>query len=645
MVFGGRLRACWQLITALAAFAIAVGVLAPTAVSADDGPVSQTEMVVVERTDDGGLEVRTYTVSSSTAGAFSASAASDPDVLVVEPNATVQAFVNDPYRGSQWALDRLDFEGAWPTTDGSGVIVAVIDTGVRATHEDLAGRVIPGNDFVDPGGDGTLADHYHGSHVAGIIAANANNGLGVAGGAPGVQILPVRVLNSVGTGSTADVAAGIIWAVDNGADVLNLSLGSTFDSSTLRAAVDYAEANDVVVIAAAGNSGHLDNPITFPAAIDEVIAVGSTASNDTRSYFSNHGSWVDIAGPGSGIYSLHGNGDQLYASSSGTSMAAPYVAAAAALVRAAVPELTASQVRDVLGVTAIDLGPAGRDHEFGEGLVDPLAAIVGGLAGPDSQWGTAPLIAEDYQLLTSFGRVIRPGTLGAASFQPALNQPVVGGTPTPSGEGHWLVAQDGGIFAYGDAGYFGSAGNIALAQPIVGMASTPTGNGYWMVGEDGGIFSYGDAAFHGSAGDIWLAQPIVGMASTPTGSGYWLVARDGGIFTFGDATYLGSMGAVALNQPIVGMASTPTGNGYWLVARDGGIFTFGDAAYLGSTGAIALNQPVVGMASSTTGYGYWLAAEDGGIFTFGDATWGGSLAGQLDPGEMVVGLIHDELDA
>jgi len=601
MVLGGRLRVLRRLITALVAVIVPLGALATTA-SADGSPASQTEMVVVERTEDGGLEVRTYTVNSSGAGSFSASAAADPDVLVVEPNATVQAFVNDPYRSSQWALDRLDFEGAWATTDGAGVIVAVIDTGVRATHEDLAGRVIQGNDFVNPGGDGTLADHYHGSHVAGIIAASANNGLGIAGGAPGVQILPVRVLNSMGTGSTADVAAGIIWAVDNGADIINLSLGSTFDSGSLRAAVDYAESNNVVVIAAAGNSGHLDNPITFPAAIDDVVAVSSTASTDTRSYFSNFGSWVDVAGPGSGIYSLHGGGDQLYANSSGTSMATPYVAAVAALGRAAVPGLTAGQVREVLGATSIDLGAVGRDDEFGEGLVDPTAAVLGAIAGPDSEWGNAPLIAEDYQLLTSFGRVIRPGALNAAKVQPTLNEQVVGGTPTPTGFGHWLVAGDGGIFAYGDAGYYGSAGDIALAQPIVGMAATPTGEGYWMVGQDGGIFSYGDATYHGSTGNI------------------------------------------ALNQPIVGMASTPTGNGYWLVARDGGIFTFGDATYHGSTGNIALNQPIVGMAASPTGYGYWLAAEDGGIFTFGDATWGGSLAGQLDPGETVVGMIHDELE-
>ena len=116
------------------------------------------------------------------------------------------------------------------------------------------------------------------------------------------------------------------------------------------------------------------------------------------------------------------------------------------------------------------------------------------------------------------------------------------------------------------------------------MAATPTGNGYWLVASDGGIFTFGDAAFYGSTGAITLNQPIVGMAATPTGNGYWLVAADGGIFTFGDAAFHGSTGGIRLNQPIVGMAATPTGNGYWLVASDGGIFTFGDAAFYGSTG-------------------------------------------------------------
>jgi type VII secretion-associated serine protease mycosin len=639
MLVGGRSRALQHLV-ATVVIVLLTAVL-PGAFTAAGASGDGTIMVVVERSDDGGLRVRTFEVRNDGSATYGAASAGDPGVLAVEPIGTVQAFAEDPYRAGQWALDRLDYETAWATADGTGVVVAVIDTGVRATHEDLAGQVLPGNDFVDPGGDGTLADHYHGSHVAGIIAAVADNGVGVSGAAPGVKILPVRVLNSSGSGTTAAVASGIIWAVDNGADVVNLSLGSSADSSVIRSAVDYAEANDVVVVAAAGNAAMSGNPTTYPAAIDDVVAVGATASDDSRSYFSNYGSWVDLAGPGSNIQSLHGSGDSSYASASGTSMATPYVAAAAALVRAASPGLTAAQVREVLAATAIDLGPAGHDVEFGDGLVDPLAAVAGGLAGPDSGWGTTPP-PTDYQVVTSLGRVVAPNAAQGAAAGPPLNAPVVGGAPTPTGAGHWLVASDGGIFAYGDARFHGSTGNITLNQPIVGMAATPTGNGYWLAASDGGIFAFGDAAFHGSTGNITLNQPIVGMAATPTGNGYWLAASDGGIFAFGDAAFHGSTGNITLNQPIVGMAATPTGNGYWLTASDGGIFAFGDAAFYGSTGNITLNQPIAGMAPTPTGGGYWLAASDGGIFTYGDATYQGSLAGQLDPGEFVVGMLLDE---
>ncbi len=219
----------------------------------------------------------------------------------------------------------------------------------------------------------------------------------------------------------------------------------------------------------------------------------------------------------------------------------------------------------------------------------------------------------------------------------ALNQPVVGMASTPSGNGYWLVASDGGIFTTGDALFYGSTGNIALNQPVVGMAATPSGNGYWLVASDGGIFAFGDAGFHGSTGNIVLNQPVVGMAATPSGNGYWLVASDGGIFAFGDAGFHGSTGNIVLNQPVVGMAAIPSGNGYWLVASDGGIFSFGDADFFGSTGNIALNQPIVGMAAIPSGNGYWFVASDGGIFSFGDALFYGS-TGDITLDQPIVGM-------
>jgi ribosomal protein L24E len=208
-----------------------------------------------------------------------------------------------------------------------------------------------------------------------------------------------------------------------------------------------------------------------------------------------------------------------------------------------------------------------------------------------------------------------------------LNAPVVGMSTTPSGGGYWMVAGDGGVFSFGDAGFYGSTGNLRLNKPVLGMASTPDGRGYWFVASDGGIFSFGDAGFYGSTGNIHLNRPIVGMASTPDGHGYWLVASDGGIFAFGDAGFYGSTGNIDLNQPIVGMSPTPDGHGYWLVAADGGIFSFGDAKFYGSTGNIHLNSPIVGMTSSPDGKGYWFTASDGGVFAFGDAAFAGSLGG------------------
>jgi len=186
--------------------------------------------------------------------------------------------------------------------------------------------------------------------------------------------------------------------------------------------------------------------------------------------------------------------------------------------------------------------------------------------------------------------------------------------------GYWEVGSDGGIFAFGDAHFYGSMGGQHLNAPIVGMAATPDRKGYWEVASDGGVFGFGDAYFYGSTGSLQLNQPIVGIAPTPDGKGYWLAAADGGIFSFGDAPNLGSMGGVHLNQPVVGAAATPDGQGYFLIAADGGIFAFGDAQFWGSMGGVPLNRPMVGMAlqgNASQVYGYVEAASDGGIFNFG----------------------------
>jgi hypothetical protein len=243
-------------------------------------------------------------------------------------------------------------------------------------------------------------------------------------------------------------------------------------------------------------------------------------------------------------------------------------------------------------------------------------------ATPTSHTSTVPaywLVAADGGIF-AFGGVPFYGSMGGHP----LNQPIVGMAGAAGGSGYWLVAADGGIFSFGHAGFYGSTGDLVLNRPVVGMAALPNGGGYWLVASDGGIFAFGGAQFYGSMGGKPLNQPVVGMAATPDGKGYWLVAADGGIFAFGDARFFGSTGSLTLNRPIVGMAASPDGHGYWFTASDGGLFAFGDARFFGSLGSVPLSRPVVAMAATTNGKGYWFTNNNGGVTAYGNATYWGS---------------------
>jgi hypothetical protein len=173
--------------------------------------------------------------------------------------------------------------------------------------------------------------------------------------------------------------------------------------------------------------------------------------------------------------------------------------------------------------------------------------------------------------------------------------------------------------------------DVALKAPIVAIAPAAGNNSgsYWLVGADGGVFAFGDAHFYGSLGRIKLQAPIVGIDTTPDLKGYWLVGADGGVFAFGDAHFYGSLGRIKLQAPIVSIIATRDGKGYWLVGADGGVFALGDAPFFGSLGGAKLNAPVVGMTLDQAGDGYWLVGTDGGIFTFGKARFHGSFVGQV----------------
>ncbi|MCX6421862.1 MAG: S8 family serine peptidase, partial [Actinobacteria bacterium] len=277
---------------------------------------------------------------------------------------------NDTLRPQQWALDRLQAESAWTRSRGAGVTVAVIDTGVAA-HPDLGGSFVAGKDFAS-GGDGRNDGHGHGTHVAGIIAATPNNALGVAGLAPDVTIMPIKVLDDLGRGYSSAVSNGIIWATDQGADIISMSLGGGYDSGQ-GVAVAYAISRGVTVIAAAGNERSSGSPVSYPGAFPGVLAVSATQSDNLIASYSNRGGYIDIAAPGTAIYSTLPSG---YASWSGTSMATPYVSAAAALVLSRARALSlVVNVPDLLLSTADDLGPTGVDQDFGAGLVDPVGAL------------------------------------------------------------------------------------------------------------------------------------------------------------------------------------------------------------------------------------------------------------------------------
>jgi serine protease len=292
-----------------------------------------------------------------------------PLVRYVELDGAVHALdaSPDPGRAQQWGLDAVGAPAAWPVTRGAGVVVAVVDTGI-APAPDLEGRLLEGWNVIE-GSTDAVDDNGHGTHVSGTIGENADNGLAEVGLAPEVSLLPVKVLDASGSGTDSDVAAGIVWAADHAARVVNLSLGGASSSRVLSDAVHYATAHGVLVVAAVGNES---GPVGYPARIATVLGVGAVDSTLARASFSNTGTGLDIVAPGVGIVQQtlgDSAGSFADASYSGTSMATPFVSAAAALVLAALPKSSPASVARLLERTAQDLGAKGRDGDTGYGLV------------------------------------------------------------------------------------------------------------------------------------------------------------------------------------------------------------------------------------------------------------------------------------
>lgn len=297
--------------------------------------------------------------------------------------ARVQETPNDSGWSQQWNMRIISAPWAWEMSEETNpVIIAVIDTGIDLDHPDLAPKLVPGYDFVnqDTSPDD---DHGHGSHVSGIAAAVANNGIGVAGVSWGARLMPLKALDASGEGYYSDVISAMSYAISHGARVINLSLGGP-PSQALEDAVNYAHNAGGIVVAAAGNYNMYGNPsVLYPAAYANAIAVAATTSSDQWASFSCYGPEVDLAAPGVSIYSTDRGG---YSYRAGTSMATPHVAGLAALLWGTYPALTRDQVRSIMEQTADDVNGGGRDQFLGWGRINAGRAVAAPLVAPRARF-------------------------------------------------------------------------------------------------------------------------------------------------------------------------------------------------------------------------------------------------------------------
>ncbi|MEA2129902.1 MAG: hypothetical protein QOJ85_2793, partial [Solirubrobacteraceae bacterium] len=356
------------------------------ALSADQA-VAEVQRVYRRRAT--GLPTQPITTAQPSASAQPVAGRSfGPPVIPTDPS----------YAKSQAANARLmRLPAAWAVRHTSPMIVAVVDTGVDLKHPDLAGRLVPGYDFVE--NDNKPQDgNGHGTQVAGIIGAAPDNKRGIAGVVWNARIMPVRVLDADGYGFDDTIAKGIVWAANHGASVINLSLGGPEADDVLRTAVDYATRKGALVVVAAGNDG--TGVTQYPAAYSSALAVAATDSAGALTQFSSYGDWVDVAAPGWNVLStaLRFPGASDYVTESGTSFSAPYVSGVAALVRAQHPTWTVAHVRRHITATARDAGAPGHDQYYGFGVVDAFAALGGAptrrISGGASDTNDSPLHAE-----------------------------------------------------------------------------------------------------------------------------------------------------------------------------------------------------------------------------------------------------------
>ncbi len=394
------------------------------------------------------IGVLTVLVEEGQEEATVASLRAREDVLYAEPNYVVHALEtipDDPDYSAQWGLTKIRAPRAWDIVTGTNsTIIAIVDSGIDLGHPDLscAGKLTAGYDFVN-GDDDPDDDLGHGTHVAGIAGACTDNNLGIAGMSWGVRLMPVKVLDASGSGSYSDLAEGIIWAVDHGAQIINLSLGGIHDSQTMFDGVQYAHDRGVLVAAAAGNcatgsgtgcNGYI-NPIMYPGAYASTLAVAATDYSDNHAHFSEYHPYVDVDAPGVGIYSTYLGGGYVY--KSGTSMSTPFVSGLAGLIRSVDPTLTHDEIQGIIESTAEDLGAPGKDDKFGYGRIDAWRAVnsqfyvqatinpdfflVDDDTGPLPPWREAQVTSHSVNLIT-WTAAISPAVTWLDIVPPASGQ-------------------------------------------------------------------------------------------------------------------------------------------------------------------------------------------------------------------------------
>ena len=513
---------------------------APDGPAPTDGDVSVSAVVITEA----GADIVTREAEPQDVGAVITDLRNDPGVVSVSVDTpvSIDEVPDDPWRGQQWGLDdlRMD-ELPAGTPDGSAVKVAVLDTGVLATHEDLAGRVRCdlGADFTTSAqsstGNGCIDPNGHGTHVAGTVSAISDNGIGVTG-VSAAEIIPVRVLGNDGWGSSAGINAGILWAVDHGASVINMSLGGDGPDS-FAAAVKYATDRGVVVVAAAGNNRETGNAAHYPGATPGVFSVASMNWNGVSSWFSHIAPTNLISAPGSSVLSTTNDGD--YGYKSGTSMATPHAAGVLARYRQAHPLATVAQIRTAVQATANDLEVPGRDDNTGYGMIDAYQLLTG-------QEATPPLITAPGEP-TKFEVTPGNGSLSLTWDAPSFT----GGVPV---EGYGLAVFHG---IPGEESFLDSYG-FAASQRSFTLTGLTNGVGYSLQ-----LWAY-NSAWDGNA--AYTPVPVAPQAGALPGASAvtstvpgnaavtvsWKPAADGGspitgylVRTYRGATLLGTTSAAA----------------------------------------------------------------------------------------------------